>query len=185
VTLATRGRGGRSLRSGWGTGVRAALVILVVLVVQATLMADLRVAGALGDLVLVLVVAAGLTGGPDRGATYGFVAGLGYDLVLDTPFGLSPLVYALIGFAVGLVGLALLRTSGWWPPAVAAGAAVVQAVLYTALGNLIGVAYPFGGVPTIALVQAAWCAALILPALRVLWWVHGHSEADRLEVVLR
>jgi rod shape-determining protein MreD len=172
----------RTVRWRW---LRAALVVLVVLVVQATLMTDLRVAGALGDLVVVMVVAAGLTGGADRGATYGFALGLAYDLVLDTPFGLSPLIYALIGYAVGLAGAALLRTSGPWPVAIAAVAGVVQAVLYTAVGNLVGVAYPFRDVPTIALVQAAWCAALILPALRVMWWVHGHSEPDRLEVVLR
>lgn len=166
-------------------GVRPVLVVLLVVLVQATVMSDLRVAGALGDLVLVLVVAAGLSGGADRGATYGFAAGLLYDLVLDTPFGLSPLTYALIGYAVGVAGAALMRTSGWWPVAVAALAGAAQAVLYTALGNLVGVAYPFRDVPAIALVQAAWCAVLILPALRVMWWTHGRSEPDRLEVVLR
>lgn len=164
---------------------RAVLVVVAVLIVQATLLADLRVAGALGDLVLVLAVAAGLTGGPDRGATYGFAAGLAYDLLLDTPFGLSPLVYALIGFAVGLVGLTLQRTSGWWPVAIAAATGVAQAVLYTALGNLLGVAYRFADVPAIAVVQAAWAAVLILPAMRVVWWVHGRHEPDRLEVLLR
>jgi rod shape-determining protein MreD len=173
------------VRTGRAVGLRAVLVVAVVLIVQATLMADLRVAGALGDLVLVLVVAAGLTGGPDRGATYGFAAGLAYDLLLDTPFGLSPLVYALIGFVVGLVGTALLRTSGWWPVVIAAAAGFAQAVLYTAFGNLLGVAYRFADVPAIGLVQAAWAAVLILPALKVMWWVHGHSEPDRLEVLLR
>jgi rod shape-determining protein MreD len=164
---------------------RAVVVVLVALVLQVTVMADLRVAGALGDLMLVLVVAAGLSGGPERGATWGLALGIAYDLMLDSPFGLTALTYALVGYAVGLAALALGRTSGWWPVAIGAAAGLVQAALYTALGNLVGVAYPFGDVPAIALVQAAWCAVLVLPALRVLWWVHGQPEADRLEVVWR
>jgi hypothetical protein len=68
---------------------------------------------------------------------------------------------------------------------VAAVAGAVQATLYTALANLLGDAFPFGHLPAIALVMAAWCALLVLPLIRVMWWVHGHSEPDRLEVLLR
>jgi len=164
---------------------RAVLVVVAALVLQVAVVADLRVAGAVGDLMLVVVVAAGMTGGADRGATYGFAAGVAYDLVLDTPFGLSALTYALIGYAVGVVATLLMRTSGWWPVGVAAAAGVVQAVLYTSVGNLIGVPYPFGDVPAIALALAVVAAVLIVPAMRVLWWVHGHAEADRLEVMFR
>ncbi len=164
---------------------RAVLVVVAALVLQISVVADLRVAGAVGDLMLVVVVAAGMTGGADRGATYGFAAGVAYDLVLDTPFGLSALTYAVVGYAVGLAASVLVRTSGWWPVALAALAGAVQAVLYTSLGNLIGVAYPFGDVPAIAVVMAAAAALLVVPAMRVLWWVHGHAEPDRLEVMWR
>jgi rod shape-determining protein MreD len=164
---------------------RAVLVVVVALLLQLSFVADVRVAGAVGDLMLVVVVAAGLTGGADRGATYGFAAGVAYDLVLDTPFGLSALTYALVGYAVGLAASALLRSSGWWPVGIAALAGVVQAALYTCLGNLIGVAYPFGDVPGIALALAAWGAVAVVPTMRVLWWVHGHAEPERLEVLLR
>jgi rod shape-determining protein MreD len=160
-------------------------VLVVALVLQVSMVSDLQVGGAVGDLLLVVVVAAGLTGGADRGATWGFAAGALYDLVLDTPFGLSALTYALVGFAVGTIGALLMRTSGWWPVGVAAGAAAAQAVLYTSIANLVSVHYPFGAVPDIALVMAVWAAVLVLPALRVLWWVHGHPEADRLEVMFR
>lgn len=165
--------------------VRAALVAVLALVLQISVVADLRVGGAIGDLMLVVVVAAGLTGGPDRGATYGFALGVLYDLVLDTPFGLSALTYAVVGYSVGLAGAALMRTSGWWPVVIAAGAGVVEAALYTSVGNLIGVAYPFAEVPGIAVMMAATAALLIVPALRVMWWVHGHSEPDRLEMMFR
>jgi hypothetical protein len=64
-------------------------------------------------------------------------------------------------------------------------AAAVQALLYTAVGNLIGVDYPFSSLPAIALAMAVVGAVLVVPMTRVLWWVHGHTEPDRLEVVLR
>jgi rod shape-determining protein MreD len=175
----SRGRGRR-----WPV-LRAAAVLVAALLLQITLVSDLRVAGAVGDLLLVVVVAAGLTGGADRGVTYGFAAGLLYDLALDTPFGLTALTYALVGYAVGLAGSALVRTSGWWPVGVAAVAGLVQATLYTSLGNMLGTAYRFGHLPAIALVMAGWCAVLVLPLIRVTWWAHGHAEPDRLEMLLR
>jgi hypothetical protein len=61
----------------------------------------------------------------------------------------------------------------------------VQATLYTVLGNLIGVAYPFADLVGIGLVLALWTAVLVVPMMRVLWWVHGLPEADRLEVMWR
>jgi rod shape-determining protein MreD len=169
------------VRKRRGTVVRAGLVLLVTLILQATVLSDLRVAGAIGDVMLVLAVAAGVSGGPDRGVAWGFAAGLAYDLVLDTPFGLMALTYALVGYAVGVAGAAVMRTSGWWPVGIAATAAVVQVTLYTALGNLLGVPYPFNDLPKIALVEAAWCAALVLPAIPVMWWIHGHDDPDQLD----
>ena len=119
-------------------------------------------AGAIGDLMLVVVVAAGITGGADRGATYGFAAGLLYDLVVDTP--VRPVRAHLragrLRRGPGRLGAACAPAAGgrWaWPRP--PGAA--QAVLYTALGNLVGVAYPFGDLPAIALVLAAGAALLV------------------------
>jgi rod shape-determining protein MreD len=165
--------------------VRAALVVAATLLLQITLVSDLRIAGSMGDLVLVLVVAAGITGGADRGALYGFVTGVLFDLLVETPFGLTALTYMLVGYAVGVVAVALQRTGGWWAVGMGAVAGAVQAVLYTALGNLIGVDYSFGAVPGIALAMAVVAAVLVVPFTRALWWVHGAPEADRLAVVLR
>lgn len=170
----------RRLTPLWG-----ALVLVVALVAQIAIVADLRIVGAVGDLMLVVTVAAALTGGPDRGATYGFVAGLIFDLVLDSPFGLSALTYAVIGYGVGLLCGVLFRPTGWWPLAVAAGAALAATAFYTGVGHLIGTPYPWGDVPDITVAVALWNAALVLPAMAVMRWVHGPSEPDRLEVVLR
>lgn len=172
-------------RSPRQIAVRAALVAVAALVVQVSIVTDIRVAQAVGDIMLVLVVAAALTGGRDRGATYGFAIGVLYDLVLDSPFGLSALTYALIGYAAGMLGGLIGRTSGWWPVMVAALAGAATAVLYTSLGILVGVAYPFGRVPVVAAVMAVVAALAITPTMRLLWWIHGHPEADRLEMMFR
>jgi rod shape-determining protein MreD len=164
---------------------RAAVVVVVAVLLQLSLVSDLRIAGAMGDLVLVVVVAAGITGGADRGAVYGFAAGLVYDLLVASPFGLTALTYALVGYAVGLLATVLQHTGGWWAVGMAAGAGVLQAILFTAFGNLVGTDYPFGDVPTVALALGLVSAVLVIPAERALWWVHGPPEPDRLEVVLR
>jgi rod shape-determining protein MreD len=173
------------LRSRRLTPLRGAVVLVVALVAQIAFVADLRIVGAVGDLMLVVTVAAALTGGPDRGATYGFFAGLIFDLVLDSPFGLSALTYAVIGYGVGLVCSGLFRPTGAWPLAVAAVASLVATAFYTGVGHLIDAPYPWADVPAITVAVALWNAALVLPAMAVLRWVHGPSQPDRVEVLLR
>jgi rod shape-determining protein MreD len=167
------------------TPLRGALVVLVALVAQIAIVADLRVGGAVGDLMLLVTIAAALTGGPDRGATYGFAGGLAFDLVLDSPFGLSALTYALVGYGIGLVCAGLFRPTGWWPLAFAAGAALVATVVYTGIGHLVGTPYPWDDMAQITVAVGLWNAALVLPAMSVMRWVHGRTEPDTLGVALR
>jgi hypothetical protein len=68
---------------------------------------------------------------------------------------------------------------------VAAVAAVGASVVYTSVAHLIGTPYPWGDVPAIALAVALWNAALIVPAMAVMRWVHGPTTPDRLGMVLR
>jgi rod shape-determining protein MreD len=162
--------------------VKSTLVLLAALVLQVSVVSDLPVLGAVGDLLLLVTVAAALVDGADRGATVGFAAGLLYDLVLDTPFGLSALTYALIGYAVGLVSAAVGRSAGWWPVALAAAGGAAGMGLYTAIGHLVGTPYPVGDLPRIALVVAAWNAALIVPVRGLLRRIFGRREPDRVNL---
>jgi hypothetical protein len=91
----------------------------------------------------------------------------------------------VVGYGVGLVCGGLFRPTGWWPLAVAAVAALVASAFYTGVGHLIGTPYPWGDLPAIAAAVALWNAALVLPAMAVMRWVHGPTEPDRLEVALR
>src|SRR5271170_6555127 len=117
---------------------RVVLVVLLFVTLQETLVLDLRVGGVHPDIMILLPIVAGIAGGPARGASMGFGAGLVADLFLPTPFGLSALVGSLVGFGVGASTLALNRSALWLAPLVALGASAVYEGLYAVLGSVLG-----------------------------------------------
>jgi rod shape-determining protein MreD len=117
---------------------RVTIVLFVVLAVQNTLLDGIRVAGAHPDAMLLLPVAGGYVAGPDRGAGFGFAAGLLADLFLPTTFGLSALVGCILGYGTGLATRGLVRSSWWLPLIVSAGATAVGLSMYAILGAVLG-----------------------------------------------
>ncbi len=114
------------------------LVVFVTLLVQSTIGVDITIFGAHPDLMLLLPIAAGIAGDAEEGAVMGFVAGLAADLLLPTPFGLSALVFCLVGFAVGASTGAVTREVWWFPPLVALAASAVAVMLYAVIGAVLG-----------------------------------------------
>jgi rod shape-determining protein MreD len=80
-----------------------AVVLVVAVLVQSTVLARLTVAGVRPDLLVLAVVSVAVATDPTTGAVFGFVAGLVADLLFDLPVGVSALVYVAVGFAVGTV----------------------------------------------------------------------------------
>jgi rod shape-determining protein MreD len=151
--------------------IRVGLVILGFVVVQQTLMVDIRVGGVHPDIMILLPIVAGLVGGPARGATMGFGAGLVADLFLPTPFGLSALVGSLIGFGVGVTTLALDRSALWLPPVAALGGSALYEVMYAVVGSVIGQPQMLHvDVLRIVVVVSITNAVLAVPALRLVTW---------------
>jgi rod shape-determining protein MreD len=165
-------------------GARLLLVLLSLLIVQVGVVADLRVFGAMGDLMLLVAIAAGSVSGPNRGAAYGFWAGVTYDLLLETPFGLSPLVYALVGYAVGIASAWYVEARAWYHVAVAGLASMIGVAVLVGVALGLGVRYPLEDVARIAPVAAVWSALLILPFRRMLRWVIGEEEPERFRMVI-
>jgi rod shape-determining protein MreD len=64
---------------------RLPLVLAVVLMLQTTLLAEVRPFGASVDLALLLAVCAGAAAGPVRGARAGLIIGFVLDLLLTKP----------------------------------------------------------------------------------------------------
>ncbi len=158
---------------------RLSLVLVVVLTVQTTWLADLRPFGVTGDLLLLLAVAAGLVAGPERGAVVGFIAGMAMDLVLLTPFGLSALTYLAVGYVVGTVHAGVLRSAPWIPVVVTFVATAVGVVFYVVLGQLVGQQFRLPYLPRIVAVTSVMNAVLVFPLMWVVAWVE-RAAPDRM-----
>ncbi len=114
-------------------------LLLVGILVQTTLMPDVRVRGVAPDLMLLLAICAGMSGGAELGAIVGFCAGLLTDLFLQTtPLGLSALTYCLIGFVVGTVRRGLLREGRLVAPLVTLVASAAGVILFVLIGATVG-----------------------------------------------
>ena len=160
------------------TLLRVAVLVLSAFVFEAAVASHLRIAGVAIDLLLVLTIGAGLAGGPDRGAFVGFLAGVLADLVLMTPFGMSALTYALVGYAVGTLRSTSPRSSGWLPVALGALAGGGAVLFFVLLGELLGQSLlTRPDLWLVVLVEAIVCGVLAVPSARVMAWVWGGSPA--------
>jgi rod shape-determining protein MreD len=121
-----------------GPWLRFSLLVLVALTVQIGLLAEVRVAGATGDVMMLLAIVSGLAGGSRRGAVAGFVVGLVFDLVLLSPFGVTALTYCLLGYALGFVPNEFVRGAFWAPPLIVFVASLVGTVFYVAMETVFG-----------------------------------------------
>lgn len=118
----------------------AVVAVVAALVLQLTLVDRLPLpsAGA-PDLVLLVVVALGLTGGPVSGMLTGFLAGLALDVAPPASgvLGEHALVFCLVGYGCGrLSGVA--DRSAASALGVAAVAAAAAEMLYVAVGLMLG-----------------------------------------------
>jgi rod shape-determining protein MreD len=113
--------------------------VAAVVVVQETVVPQVRILGVFPDLVAGFVPVAGLVGGAEEGAVAGFVAGMAQDLFLQAPFGMSATVYTVIGYLAGLLGRSLgaspSRLLGHTGAAVGSAAALTG---YALVGSILG-----------------------------------------------
>jgi rod shape-determining protein MreD len=118
--------------------VRTAFVVFLGVVFQVCLFARTPTFGISPDVILLTAIGVGLAGGPERGAIAGFAGGLIFDCTVTTPFGMSALVYASVGYIVGGLQHTLLGST-WYTPLVVAGIASAAGTLaYGILGGLAG-----------------------------------------------
>lgn len=165
--------------------VRTSFILALALTVQLGVAPSLGVFGVQGDLLLLVAIAAGVATGPDRGAAIGFAAGIAYDLLLQTPFGLSALTYAIVAYLVGGLQDSVLRAAWWIPVATATAASVVGVILYGVFGTVLGdelVSLELVRIALIVGVLNTVAAPVVVKAMR---WATGSTNSVRARAVYR
>lgn len=111
-----------------------AAVLVAGLLLESTVFASWRLAGARPDLLVIAVVAVAMGAGPVEGATFGFCAGLLADLLFgeSQSVGVTALAYTAIGFAIGALE-PYVTSSGAWVHLGLSAAASLASVWLTGL----------------------------------------------------
>jgi rod shape-determining protein MreD len=153
------------------------LVVLTALVVHLSVLSRLRVLGVMPDGMLLVAVAAGIAGGPGRGAVVGFFAGMAVDVFLTTPLGLSALVFSLVGYGVGTVQTGILRSAWWIPVTTAFVGSAAGEVLFAVAGAVVGEPHLVNvHLLLVAVVVGGENAALAPLAVRIVGWAVARSS---------
>ena len=165
--------------------VRTSLVLVLALTFQLGIAPSLGIFGVQGDLLLLVAISAGVAAGPDRGAALGFAAGIAYDLMLQTPFGLSALTYAIVAYLVGGLQDSVLRAAWWIPVATATAASVCGVILYGVFGTVLGedlIGMSLLRIAAIVGILNTLAAPVMVKAMR---WATGSSHGVRARAVYR
>ncbi len=159
---------------------RVPLVILTALIIDLSVLSRVRVVGTMADLMLLLAIAAGITGGPVRGAVVGFVSGMAVDLFLQTPLGLSALVFSIVGYAVGTAEAGILRSSWWIPVLTALVASVAGELAFALIGSVVGDTRLAPGRLFVVISVVGAMNALLAPlTIRTMAWAFGRAPTRR------
>ena len=161
---------------------RVPLLLFTAVVLHLAVFSNLRIAGAAPDLMLLVAVAAGLVGGPVKGAVLGFASGLVVDLFLRTPMGMSALVFTFVGYGVGAVSTGVLSPSWHLPVVTTAVASAAGVVLYALVGAMLGEPMVTRRLGVIVAVVAVTNALLALPVIRLVRWALDSDDAPRAAV---
>jgi rod shape-determining protein MreD len=157
-----------------------ALLLVAAVLVQTALGSDLRILEVAPDLMIVLVVCAGMSGGARTGAWVGFWAGLLSDMFLTTtPVGLSAFTYCVVGAAVGFVRESFLHDRKALLPIAATAGTAAALLLFVAAGDVFGqhqlVAGGRSWLLRVLIVESLWSAVLVLPLSYAWRWASKGS----------
>jgi rod shape-determining protein MreD len=148
------------------------LLLLVAVLLQTTIGPDLRIGAVAPDFLILIVIGAAMTGGPEHGALVGFFAGLLADLlVTDTPVGLGALTYCVVGYGLGALRTTILHDTWLLRPVVVAVGTAAAVALYVGAGDIVGQSQLVASGPRwvlrVALIEAAFNAVLAVPVGRL------------------
>ena len=113
---------------GLARPLRILAVLLLLLEVQLHIVDGMSIVGHHPLILFLIPIGAALEGDGSRAVIAGFVGGLVLDLYLETPLGLSALVFAIVGYGVASFERGVIRADRWLQPAVAGVASALGVV---------------------------------------------------------
>lgn len=150
--------------------IKVGLIIITAVVLQVSWVAKFPIGGVIGNVVIIVAITAGMEGGAERGALTGFAAGMVFDSLQQTPFGLWALVLSVVAYMVGTFQRSVLRAAWWIPVVTAVAGTATSVILYVLAGQLLGQEFRVENLPMIVLVTSVMNAALTPLMLPVMHW---------------
>jgi rod shape-determining protein MreD len=118
--------------------VSIAAIVITALLLQSTVVAQLRLLGIRPELLYLVTIAIALLEGPNEGATVGFVSGLSQDFLMNQPKGLTALTLTLLGYAVGMFRQFIVSPSPLVPTIVVGVGTAAGIAFYEVVSVLLG-----------------------------------------------
>jgi len=158
-------------------------VVLTALLLQSTLLAQIKLGGAKPDLVFLVTIVLAFLEGPSSGSLAGFVGGMAEDFLLNQPKGITALTLTLVGYSVGMLRQYITSPSPLLPVGLVGSATVGGVLFYGMVSFLLGqLDVGFGYLVRIALLTGLYNAVLT-PLLFPL--VRRVAESSRARKVFR
>jgi len=157
-------------------------VLALVVVLQATLMPELSIAGGTPDLVLLVVLGWSLMAGYEQGLLWAVVGGFLQDLISAVPLGTTSLALVLaVSLAALIVGQVHPRNLVY-PPVVAAGATLVVHLVTEIVLTVTGRPLPVANLLlAVTLPSMIYNLVVMVPVYRILGTFYLAGRPRRVE----
>jgi rod shape-determining protein MreD len=116
---------------------RFVALVAAAVVIQLAVMPKARIFGVQPEILMLVVLVVGITGGPRRGAVTGFAFGAFVDIMSSFTIGFTAGAYALAGFGVGAVSDDTTEYS-WVVSLITALGSIATVAALAIVGNAIG-----------------------------------------------
>ncbi len=148
-------------------------LLFLAALLNATLMAELRLGGGAPDLVFLIVVTWAMLAEPRDAYLWAIVGGVAQDWFSMAPLGASSLALLIVAFVVDALFGRVPRGNLLLPPLVAAGGTVLYHLLMIAVLRMQSIVIPVGhGLTYVTLPTVILHALLALPVYRLTGVVH-------------
>lgn len=157
-----------------------AVIVSLGLVLQSSLLPFLEVKGIKPDLLLVMLVGMGFTGGNPLGILVGLATGLLVDVLYGQTLGLHALQYMLIGFGAGLFYNKVTYAKLLYPMMLTIGACLIKNILlyfYLFFTQTDAGAGAF--LSQVVFPEMGYSLVLAYPVYFLMKWLFGKKVMDR------